>query len=228
MVGGPTYRTGTYLAFDPEDIANAKHATAADWRKYNSGDRSVNLGMGSDGNFYVLGKPAPVVSEPVAAKPETTNQNSAPAIVAEVKKEIKTFPAVKAVKPEDVEIRNDKLRPEIMTDLVFERLGGMELIDISRSDMVNGQEVVYQPIKNLSNLALQYNPQNIIALSKTSSNYFKNFPINLDNYTPGADQTQHELDSDGNLVLYFINVPSNEQIQVQLFTSSEVLNDTIY
>lgn len=228
MVGMPTYRTGTFLGLEPEDIKNSKLATGADWRKFNAGDKSVRIGMGNDGNFYVLGKPSPVIEKPVASKPETTNQNSAPAIVAEVKKEIKTFPAVKAVKPEDVTLRDDLLRPEMMADLVFENLGGMELIEISRNDMVNGQDVAYQPIKNLSNVNSQYNPQNLISINKTSAGYFKNFPINIDAYLQDSSNTQFEIDDDGNLIIYFINIPTNEQVQVQLFVSAEVLNDTIY
>lgn len=227
MPGNIFRPSGTFLAFEQEDLKNAKLAKGSDWRKYNAGDRSVTLGMGPDGNFYVLGKPAPAVAEPVAAKPEVT-QNSAPAIVAEVKKEIKTFPAVKAVKPEDVTLRDDLLRLEMMADLVFENLGGMELIETSRNDMVNGQDVVYQPIKNLSNVNSQYNPQNLISINKTAAGYFKNFPINIDAYLQDSSNTQFEIDADGNLVIYFINIPTNEQVQVQLFVSAEVLNDTIY
>jgi hypothetical protein len=230
MVGMNMRQLGTFLAFDPEDLKNSRSATNADWRQYNSGDRSVKIGMGGDGNYYVLTKPP--VADPakpaiVESKPQS-NENSAPAIVAEVKKEIKTFPAVKAIKPEDVVIRDDLLRREMMQDLIFENIGGMELIDMSRTDMVNGQDVAYQPIKNISNINSQYNPQNLISIAKTSAGYFKNFPISLDGYTETSFTTPFEFDESGNLVIYLINVPKNEQVQVQIFTSAEVLNGTIY
>lgn len=181
--------------------------------------------MGTNGNFYVLQEKKVVQPEP---KPANSEPSAATVIVAEVKKEIKTFPAVKAIKPEDVVVRDDLLRPEMMADLIFENLGGMELIDMSRTDMVNGQDVVYQPIKNISSINTQYNPQNLISIAKTSAAYFKNFPISIDSYIQDQSQKQYELDENGNLVLYFINVPKNEQVQIQLFTSAEVLNDTIY
>ena len=44
---------------------------------------------------------------------------------------------------------------EIMTDLIFEDIGGFELATISRHDLVNGQTVIYAPIKNLTDLYLQ-------------------------------------------------------------------------
>ena len=66
-----------------------------------------------------------------------------------------------------------------MTDLIFENIGGQELINILRSDIINGQNISYQPIKNLTNLYFQYNPQNILALQDTDSNYFKKIPYKL-------------------------------------------------
>ena len=81
-------------------------------------------------------------------------------------------------------ITDESLPIEIMTDLVFEDIGGQEIINISRSDIVSGQNVIYQPIKNLTLLNYQYNPQNIISLQDTLESYFKKFPIQLDKKIP--------------------------------------------
>jgi len=53
--------------------------------------------------------------------------------------------------PIDTILYNDDSLPiEIMTDLIFENIGGQELINIARNDTVNGQTIIYQPIKNLT------------------------------------------------------------------------------
>jgi hypothetical protein len=121
---------------------------------------------------------------------------------------------------------------EFLTELSFESLGGQELINISRHDLVDGQKVVYTPIKNLSSIRSQYNPANILSLQGSSDVTFKNFAIRLEDYLvydgtgPGGEAIY--MDSDGNIVLNFINIPDSYQVQVELIRKGTVLNDTIY
>lgn len=164
----------------------------------------------------------------VSALPQGSSGSSAASIVAEIKRDLSVMQPVKAVNPQDVVIKNDTMTPELMQDLIFENLGGRELISISRNDLINGQNIQYQPIKNVTAISSKYNPQNIMSISNSADTYFKNFPIKLDSYTQDIDVIQHQIDEDGNLVIYLINVPDNEQVQVQIFSSMEVLNDTIY
>ena len=83
--------------------------------------------------------------------------------------------------PIDTILFNDDSVPiEIMSDLIFENIGGQELINIARNDTVNGQTILYQPIKNLTAVQQQYNPNNIVSLQATSDKYFQNFSIKFD------------------------------------------------
>jgi len=80
--------------------------------------------------------------------------------------------------PIDTILFNEEATPvEVMADILFENIGGQELINIARNDTVNGQTVIYQPIKNLSTIQQQYNPNNIVSLQSTSDKYFQNFSI---------------------------------------------------
>jgi len=130
-------------------------------------------------------------------------------------------------------ITDESLPIEIMTDLVFEDIGGQEIINISRSDIVSGQNVIYQPIKNLTLLNYQYNPQNIISLQDTLESYFKKFPIQLDKKistvgTGGNNETAY-IDSDtGNLIINVVNLEKDEQVEVQILNGGDIFNDTIY
>jgi hypothetical protein len=140
---------------------------------------------------------------------------------------------VKSATP-DIILFDDESTPiEIMTDLIFENIGGQELINILRSDIINGQNVTYQPIKNLTNLYFQYNPQNILALQDTDFNYFKKFPINFSSKVPicgtGPDCSIVYIEAEtGNLVINVVNMARDEQVEVSIISDGVVLDDTIY
>ncbi len=116
---------------------------------------------------------------------------------------------------------------EIMTDLIFEDIGGQELINIARGDIVNGQKITYQPIKNISDIERQYNPNNIISLQKTSDTYFANFSIQIKDKIPnigsGPNGEYVYLDSTNkDLIIDVTNMQSDEQIEIQIGTSGTI------
>jgi hypothetical protein len=120
-----------------------------------------------------------------------------------------------------------------MAALTFEDLAGLELIDIIRNDTVNGQDILYTPIKNLSSLAIRYSAQNLVALQNTSKAYFDNFPIKLEDYTPnrglGVSGTTVYIDPETkSLVVNVVNLSSSDRVEIQILKNGEVLDDTIY
>lgn len=128
----------------------------------------------------------------------------------------------------DIILFNDDSFPvSLMTDLIFEDIGGEELISIARRDTVNGQDITYQPIKNLSSIEQQYNPNNIVSLQATVDKYFANFPIKLDNKIPeagtGVDGNYIYIDPlTGNLVIEAVNLEPEELIEIQIATSGTI------
>lgn len=142
-------------------------------------------------------------------------------------------PDIKSATPDIILFDDESVSIEVMTDLIFENIGGQELINIIRSDILNGQNVAYQPIKNLTNLYFQYNPQNILALQDTDFNYFKKFPINFSSKVPvcgtGPNCSIVYIDSEtGNLVINVVNIAKDEQVEVSIVSDGVVLDDTIY
>lgn len=141
--------------------------------------------------------------------------------------------ATKVATPEIILFNDEVVPVEVMTDLIFENIGGHELINIARNDMLNGQSVIYNPIKNLTSLYLKYNPQNILALQDTSDAYFKNFPIKFENKIPesgsGPNNEIVYLESNsGNIIINVINLEKDEQVEVQILNNGTILNGTIY
>jgi hypothetical protein len=131
---------------------------------------------------------------------------------------------------------------EEMTDLLFEDFGATELINLSRHDSLNGQNIIYQPIKNLSSLALDYNPQNILSFGQTENDLIQNFLLNVEKYVPSeplvADGITKALADDGRIVyldqttndiiIEVVDIAENERVEVEFLTYVTVEDDTIY
>ena len=161
----------------------------------------------------------PVFVNPTPPTPTPTN--SRPVVVSPPPPPTKTAPL-------DTILYNEEDQPvEIMTDLIFENIGGQELINIARTDTVNGQPIVYQPIKNLTQIQQQFNPNNIVALQATSDKYFQNFAIKLENKVPeegnGPAGAHVYIDPQtGDLVVEAINLEADEQIELEITTSGTI------
>lgn len=137
-------------------------------------------------------------------------------------------PPVKTASIDTVLFNDDEVPIEVMSDLIFEDIGGHELINIARNDIINGQDISYQPIKNLTSIQQQYNPNNILSVQSTSDKYFSNFAIKLENKTPnvgnGPFGSNVYIDPlTGNMVVDAINLESDEQIEIEI-----TLSGTIY
>jgi hypothetical protein len=137
--------------------------------------------------------------------------------------------SVKSATPDIIQFDDTSIidNAEVIVDLLFENIGGQELLTIARYDTVNGQDVKYQPIKNLKIIQEEYNPNNLVRVQDTSDKYFANFPIKLDNKVPtvgnGPEGSNVYLDDTSALVLEFINLEADEQVDIQI-----TINGTIY
>lgn len=138
-----------------------------------------------------------------------------------------SVPPVKPVKTatKDIILFDEQaVAPEIMESLVFEAIGGQELINIARRDTVNGQKVSYQPIVNLTSIEQQYNPNNLLSLQATSDKFFSNFSIKLENKIPAElNGSNVYLDQKtGNIIIEVANLAKDEQIEVQIITDGTI------
>jgi hypothetical protein len=141
--------------------------------------------------------------------------------------------AVKVATP-DLILFNDQLLPEeVMIDLVFEDIGGEEMINIVRNDLVNGQNQSRQIVRNLAQINLDYNSNNILSLQDTSASYFKNFPIDFSQKVPDVGtglngEIVYIEEGTGNIIINVVRLEPDEQVEVQLLSAGLILNGTIY
>lgn len=136
--------------------------------------------------------------------------------------------AIKSATPDIVQFNDEDIvnNAELIADLLFEDIGGQELLSIARHDTVNGQSVKYQPIQNLDSIQQEYNPSNIIRLNSTYDKIFKNFSIKLADKIPfvgnGENGSNIYLDDNGSIVIEFVNLLPDEQIEYQITSSGTI------
>lgn len=121
-----------------------------------------------------------------------------------------------------VEYNPETLPQELITDLLFEDVGGQELINIARYDTIDGQNVSYSLIRNLSVLNRKFNPNNILAGQITYSDQTGKYALSIIDKISSAGIPAY-LDDDGNLVIELSSVGEDEYLEVQISS-----NGTIY
>jgi hypothetical protein len=135
-------------------------------------------------------------------------------------------PPVKTATLDIILFDEENIPTDGMFDQIFENIGGQELISITRSDIVNGQKISYQPIKNLSAIQQRYNPNNILSLQQTSDKFFAGFSIKLEDKIPengnGINGENVYLNASGDLIIEFINVNPDEQVETQISVSGTI------
>jgi hypothetical protein len=135
-------------------------------------------------------------------------------------------PPVKTATLDIILFDEESIPTDGMFDQIFENIGGQELISITRSDIVNGQKISYQPIKNLSAIQQRYNPNNILSLQQTADKFFAGFSIKLEDKVPqignGANGENVYLNATGDLIIEFININADEQIETQISVSGTI------
>lgn len=104
--------------------------------------------------------------------------------VPEYKRPEDVYRGVESASPDLIVFADDTLPVDIMSELLFENLGGQELISLVRNDILNGQDVRYQIIANLGLLNQEYNPRNIFKVPGVLSDYFENFAIKISDKVP--------------------------------------------
>lgn len=158
-------------------------------------------------------------SFPAPAKPPPPPPPPAPPAPSWLtEKTFQPMDGVKQADPDTVLFDEESVSPELLIELQYEDLAGIEMANISRSDIIDGQDVIYSPIKNLSEVRRRYNPNNIIPLSENANSFFGKFSINL-NLRNGKVPY---FDDEGNLIIEINDVRNDEVIEAQIDTSGTI------
>ncbi len=122
------------------------------------------------------------------------------------------------VAPSDIiQFDDESIEIALISDLLFEDIGATELSNISRYDLIDGQSVIYEPIKNLSTIRQEFNPNNIVSTS-LAMDYFSRFAIDLS----FRGISEPYFDESGGLVISIDLVEDSEEVQVQILTNGTI------
>lgn len=154
-------------------------------------------------------------SNPVAA-PAPTPPRPAPVLprfvpLSNVSKNLKVAPS------DIIQFDNDAVDIALIQQLLFEDIGAVELANISRSDLIDGQPAIYTPIANLSTVNREFNPNNIVATSN-NLDYFSRFGLDLSSRGIHAPY----FNENGDLVIEVDTVYDGEEIQVEILTNGTI------
>jgi len=139
---------------------------------------------------------------------------------------------IKTATPENILWDPTIMPVEILTDLIFEDIGGQELLSLIRHDTISGDSVSNQLIKNLTFLNQEYSSKNILGLQNTSDKYFSNFSIKLDSKIPvngsGPSGSNIYVDSTTqDIVIDLVNMEIDERLEVQISIGGTIYSITL-
>ena len=139
---------------------------------------------------------------------------------------------VKVAEPQYIIVGDEEVSIETMSNLIFEDIGGQEIINIDRNDSVFGSNLVYDNIYNSNKILQSYNSYTLAPVFQTSYEYFKNFTIVLDQKIPnvanGNNGVNVYIESlTGDLVLELVNIEDDEQVEISILTNGSGYYDTI-
>lgn len=133
---------------------------------------------------------------------------------------------VKAARPDIIQFE-EPVDASILNIAIFERMGGQELINIVRHDLIAGQKIDYEPVRGISRSRFNFDPVTMVSLQGTSDTVFNNFSISLENKIPYTQPSPVQL-INNDIVVSVVNLEPDEQVEVQIIAFGDLLDDTIY
>jgi hypothetical protein len=88
-------------------------------------------------------------------------------------------PSVKPATPDIIQFNEEEVPIEFITQLLFEDIGGIEILSVARSQIINGINISNNLIANSSELANIFSPQKFFSIPGNLRDTFENFPIKL-------------------------------------------------
>ena len=112
---------------------------------------------------------------------------------------------------------------EGITNLLFEEIGGIELISMVRRDTVEGQNPYYTVISNLSNIKKEFDPTQIISRQKPNQSFFDIFAIDINTKIPNNLYLEKNnlsnffyVDTNGDFIIELDNMIADEVVELEI------------
>lgn len=203
--------TSNYVPPTPKKVVSNPQTNSKDWTSYRAEERGDPAPYKPADKIEIVPFSGTVIIPSVTAIPITLPPPPPPP---------PTTYKVKVATPEIILFDDETLPIETLTDILFEDIGGQELLSMSRHDIISGDYVPNQLITNLTSLNQEFSSKRLLSLQNTSDKYFSNFGIKLENKIPfvgnGVNGENVYLDESQNIIIELVNLEVDEQVEVQL------------
>jgi hypothetical protein len=112
---------------------------------------------------------------------------------------------------------------EGISNLLFEQIGGIELISMVRRDTVEGQNPYYTVISNLSNIKKEFDPTQIISRQKPNQSFFDIYSIDINTKIPNDLYLEKNnlsnffyIDTNGDFIIELDNMLADEIVELEI------------
>jgi hypothetical protein len=140
--------------------------------------------------------------------------------------------SIKAATPDLIIFDSSTLSVDSMADLIFEDIGGQELLEISRSDFINSANVAFPKIKNRkvanSNKDLQSIAGSTFSIPLQSIQLSNHVPVQFDQNGNRILNPVEYIESISSIEVKVVNVLPGYQVEVQIVSQANRFNATIY
>jgi hypothetical protein len=134
---------------------------------------------------------------------------------------------IKAARP-DIILDDESLPIDVMQDFIFAEIGGQEILDISRSDLINSPlNLSYSPTPGTGANFIQ---EDTISFTDGTQNIFGSFSYLLDAFSPTDENTVVVQANNTSKVvsLKTKEIPSTASIEIEFLTNMTIEDDIIF
>jgi hypothetical protein len=79
-------------------------------------------------------------------------------------------------------LKESTIPVETMESLIFEQIGGQEILDVTRTDLMGDIDIEYQPVSNLKDIYLNNEQTSLTGFVDEGTSYFNSFPVDINDY----------------------------------------------
>jgi hypothetical protein len=130
---------------------------------------------------------------------------------------------IKVATPDLIVFDASTISVDSMADLIFEDIGGQELLEISRSDLINSARVNFPRIKSRFTKTFD----KAIATIAGGNTSAPSQSIRLSDHTPQF-QEPVSLNISGAIEVKVVNILPEYQVEIQIVSKASRFDDTIY
>ena len=111
--------------------------------------------------------------------------------------------------------KNPQVSSNFIEELYFQDIGGTEILRVARHDTINGEDIKWQPIGNVDELASQFNPQNILT-NTTMSGMLNFYALDIENNISNLGDALYFDNTNEELVIQLDDIEPDQYVQVMI------------